>query len=630
MHVDGPSASRRGAAQTAKEALRTIAPVVGERVLKANGAQFGRGDAHIRELEAEIADLRRELERSERRVEAMKQIGRALGSHLALDTLLIEIVSRTTDILDADRSTLFLVDRQRKELVSKVMQADEIREIRLPLGVGLAGWVATHGKPVHIKDAYTDRRFNPEVDKKSGYKTRCMLVWPVRKPRGDEVTGVLQVLNKKGGGFDETDQRLLEAIASEIGVALEVAALYRDSVARNRALERARAELSLLFETERAISQSFSLDAMLSSILETAVGSLRAKTGIIHLLDDRGLGFEVVAAHGAHKNALKRLKSAKDDKVLANVLKGGEVLRIQDDVGIERGPAKAKNLIAVPIVTSEAGTIGVLELINRKSKHGFSEDDAKALTVVASQAGRAINAERKRSERERGERLTTIGRMLSGVVHDMRTPLTLISGYTQLMSLSEAVTDREQYAHLVLKQIDLMSAMTKELLAFSRGEISVLIRKVHVLRFMSEMEEYLGREMEGTGVELSVDVRYRGAARFDETKMRRVFHNIARNAREAMPGGGKFTVTVSKRGGRLVFEFQDTGGGIPEEMEGRLFEPFSSSGKPGGTGLGLAMVKRIADEHSGTVRAESDSKGTKFIVELPLDAEKAVAAPEQV
>jgi len=136
---------------------------------------------------------------------------------------------------------------------------------------------------------------------------------------------------------------------------------------------------------------------------------------------------------------------------------------------------------------------------------------------------------------------------------------------------------------------------------------------------MQEMKEYLEREFEQSGVKLDADVRYRGAARFDENKMRRVFHNIARNAREAMPGGGKFTITASKADGHLVFAFADTGSGVPAELEGRLFQPFATSGKVGGTGLGLAMVRQIAEEHRGSIDYRSTRKGTTFSLKIPLE-----------
>jgi signal transduction histidine kinase len=590
----------------------------------------------VRDLEAELDELREELDRSERRVEAMKQIGRVLGSNLELDSLLTEIVGRTTELLEADRSTLFLIDQDTRELWSKVLEGRDLREIRLAFGVGIAGWVAENGKPVSLTDAYHDKRFNPEFDKRSGYRTRCMLVWPVRRPRagGDrpnngfarstlkgDVIGVIQVLNKKSGTFSPTDERLLEAIASEIGVALEVATLYREAVDRSEALERARRELMLLFETERAISQSFDLSEMLGSILETALSALSARGAAIHILDERGVKLEVVAAKGTLESTQRSEVVQVGEGVVGNVVKTGEPVAINDLRGMKRGRASVRSIVAVPILTRFSGTIGVFELINKKDRRGFTGEDIKALAVVASQAGRAINYERRRKERERGERLTIIGQMLSGIIHDLRTPMTLISGYTQVMATSDNTADREEYAQMVLKQVEQLQSMTKDLLAFARGERSILIRKVYMQRFMDEMKEYLEKELEGSGVELKTELKYRGAARFDETKMRRVFHNIARNAREAMPGGGRFTITVSAQDDRLIIEFSDTGSGIPKELEGRIFEPFSTSGKVGGTGLGLTMVKQIADEHRGHVSYKSDPRwGTTFMFELPLEA----------
>lgn len=587
-------------------------------ILRSRG-QFQELEVRVRELENELSDMHYELERSERRVEAMKQIGRALGSNLELDPLLSEIVSRTTELLEADRSTLFLVDAENRELWSKIIEGEELKEIRLPFGQGLAGWVAQHGKPQHIKNAYKDKRFNPAFDKESGYRTRCMLVWPVRHPQSTEVLGVVQVLNKKEGKFNATDERLLEAIASEIGVALEVATLYRQAIEHSEALERTRSELVLLFETERAISQSAQLEEMLDAILDTAMVALGAKTAAIHVIDERGLRIEVLAARGVYAAALQKTTLQIGEGIVGNLVRTGEPVCLNDLEGMRRGRIKARSVLAVPIRTKYSGVIGSFELINRRDRHGFSESDVATLTVVAAQAGRAIAAERRRKEREQSERLTTIGRMLSGVMHDMRTPMTLISGYTQIMASSENLDDRSQYAHMVNKQIDLLSAMTKDLLAFARGERNVLIRKVYVHRFLEEMRDYLEQEFDSSGVTLVIDERYRGAARFDETKMRRVFHNIARNAREAMPGGGTFRIRVLKEDDELVIHFSDTGTGIPTDLEDSLFEPFATSGKVGGTGLGLAMVRQIAEEHRGRVSYESNKRGTSFTFRLPLE-----------
>lgn len=576
-------------------------------------------EARIRELEDEVSDLRAELLRSERRVDAMKQIGRALGSNLEIEPLLGEIVSRTTELLEADRSTLFLIDRARGELHSKVIEGKELREIRLPIGVGLAGWVAASGEPLHIKNAYADQRFNPEVDKKSGYRTRSVLVWPVRAPRGDAVVGVIQVLNKRTGPFDATDERLLEAIASEIGVGLEVARLYGEAIERNAALERTRSELMLLIETERAISDSQDPSTLLRTILETARNKLSARGALLYLLDDRGVDLELAVTSGITESRIAKFKPSPSDPILSEAMLGAKPVLKNDVEGLARGRVRVRRILAAPIISKAAGTLGVIELVGKRGRAVFTSEDATTLAVVASQAGRAITAERERADRERAERLTTIGRMLSGVVHDLRTPLTLISGHAELMAGSDDDDERQQHARAVAKQVELMTAMTKDLLAFARGERSVLIRKVYVERFMAEMDEYLTREFAGTGVKLELKVGCKGTARFDETKLLRVFHNIARNAREAMPGGGRFTVSLNRVGGDLVFEFADTGAGIAKAVEGKVFEPFVTSGKTGGTGLGLAMVKRIAEEHRGSVSYDSQpGRGTRFFFTIPV------------
>src|SRR5208282_5499571 len=106
----------------------------------------------------------------------------------------------------------------------------------------------------------------------------------------------------------------------------------------------------------------------------------------------------------------------------------------------------------------------------------------------------------------------------------------------------------------------------------------------------------------GTGVELVVQLEDRGTARFDESKMTRVIHNLARNAVEAMgPKGGTLTLRVARDNGDLVVSVRDTGKGIPKDIEDKLFQSFVTSGKRGGTGLGLAIVKKIVDEHAGAI-----------------------------
>jgi signal transduction histidine kinase len=197
--------------------------------------------------------------------------------------------------------------------------------------------------------------------------------------------------------------------------------------------------------------------------------------------------------------------------------------------------------------------------------------------------------------------------------------MTIISGYAQLMASCDEVEQRNHYAELILKQFDLMSSMTRELLQFARGESQLLVRKVYLQKWIPEVRAQLEREFAGKKIELVVDDRYKGAALFDESKMFRVIHNLARNAAQAMEGGGTFRITIDTDGPELTMAFADTGPGIPEAMAGRVFEAFATSGKRDGTGIGLAIVKKIVEEHQGRVGYESTrGVGTTFRVALPL------------
>jgi adenylate cyclase len=134
------------------------------------------------------------------RLTRLLKVGTAISSELDLDALLRTISQTTSHLLQAERSTVFIVDQARKELWSRVAEGLDRHEIRVPLGTGIAGSVASTGQPIRISDAYNDPRFNPEVDKRTGYVTRNILCVPMRNARG-QVIGVFQVLNKRGGGL---------------------------------------------------------------------------------------------------------------------------------------------------------------------------------------------------------------------------------------------------------------------------------------------------------------------------------------------------------------------------------------------------------------------------------------------
>lgn len=152
---------------------------------------------------------------------ALLKIARTISAEIDLDRLLKTIAEQTKFALKADRCTVFLINRERRELWSKIaLGIDNHTEIRFPMDRGLAGHSAITGETVNIKNAYNDNRFNRDIDAQTGYKTTTILCMPIRNLKY-EIIGVFQVINKFDGNFTETDEDLLLTIGAIAGIALE-------------------------------------------------------------------------------------------------------------------------------------------------------------------------------------------------------------------------------------------------------------------------------------------------------------------------------------------------------------------------------------------------------------------------
>jgi len=176
----------------------------------------------IAELERSTRRFQHEYKKMERLIEAVK----ILNSTLNLDELLRIILDTALESVDGERGTLYLLNNDKKELWSKVFIGSEQVKIKLPVGSGIAGYVAATGDVVNIPDAYLDPRFNPEIDKITGFHTTSMLCMPM-KNKEDEIIGVFQLLNKKNGTFNEEDESFISALSIHAAIAIENARLHK-------------------------------------------------------------------------------------------------------------------------------------------------------------------------------------------------------------------------------------------------------------------------------------------------------------------------------------------------------------------------------------------------------------------
>src|SRR3569833_1018324 len=155
----------------------------------------------------EVQSLTSTHKRKQKKVALVQEVSRALSSMGDTDQLLKLIMEKVTELMEADRSTLYLLSEDGGTLTSKVVQGEEVVEIRLTVGEGIAGWAAQTQETLNIPDAYADQRFQPAFDLKSGYRTRSILTVPMVGALGGLV-GVLQLIIKLGGPFERGDEEL--------------------------------------------------------------------------------------------------------------------------------------------------------------------------------------------------------------------------------------------------------------------------------------------------------------------------------------------------------------------------------------------------------------------------------------
>jgi len=394
--------------------------------------------------ESNLIALSLQLEKMHKLVDASKIV----NSSLDIDQLLRLILETATRTVSADRGTLYILDDLKNELWSKVQQGSTVVEIRLPVGRGIAGFVASSGEIINISDAYNDQRFNPEIDKTTGYRTKTILCMPMKNKEG-KIIGVFQLLNKAGGSFTKEDEEFIEGLSVHASIAIENAA------------------------------------------------------------------------------------------------------------------------------------------IAQKMMHN--------------------------------ERLSTVGRMASSIIHDIKNPLGTLRLSMQLMKKKAGDRETSNLADSMVRQIDQFIAMTQEILDFVRGVSSLNIQKVQFQELTETAIPVIKEDLEKRNIRFVSNIKFAGFIDADPEKLFRAFYNICNNAADAMPMGGSLTVNASESDGRLLVEFIDTGTGIPPEVKAKIFEPFFTYGKKHGTGLGMAIVKKIVEDHRGKIEIESEmGKGTRVCLFIPI------------
>jgi signal transduction histidine kinase/putative methionine-R-sulfoxide reductase with GAF domain len=572
------------------------------------------------------------LRHQERVSQALRDVGIALGTTFDLDDLLELILGKLTELVQADRATLYLLDEANNELVSRMVVGEQVRSIRMKVGHGIAGMVAATGRALRVRDAYSDPRFERDWDVLTGYRTSSILAAPLKNHVGRTI-GVIQILNKLGADeFTNEDEAILSALSTQAAVAIDNSRLFLSLIQKNKQLldtkgelERRLRDLSLLFELERATGRATSLEDLARALLSLSTKSTEARGAALLVAEEESGDLVQYAYDSAAPDTLLRVGVKAGEGLLAAAMSRGQVLYVKPG---ERSPYWHERVegsltfevdaaLVLPL-EGDGAALGAVALLGTTGSRAFTAEDEGLMQLVGANVSTAVRLFFASQARERGERLTSIGRLLSQVIHDFKTPMTVISGYVQLMAEAADNEKRHEYAEEVLKQFDALTSMQREVLEFARGERTLFVRRVYLHKFFGDLRRQLELELTGKPIELKLAIDTKVVARFDEQRVARAVHNLARNAIEAMGGaGGELTLHGKLDGKDLLIAVSDTGPGIPPAIEHRLFQSFVTMGKEGGTGLGLAIVKKIVEEHGGSVRVKSSGRGATFELRLP-------------
>jgi len=574
-------------------------------------------------MQNKISALEQKLKRKQVEMNSIQQIGKSLSSELRTVRLLPLIMKEVTRLMNAERSTFYIVDQERGELWSQIAQQAEVLEIRLKIGVGIAGYVAQAGETINIQDAYNDDRFDPTTDKKTGYHTRSILCMPIFEPLKSEkekpaIIGVLQVLNKINGVFDHEDEELLSSMASQIGISLINARLYAS-------VEHKVAKLDLLFDIEQELNKAANREQMLNWLIKKISDTLQVESSLVALYDGNEDDFATIITNNIDQNKVDALNALHKVPIVMQALENDEISVINDfdktesariaffkEIGID-----VKHLVIVPLVADKK-SIGLIALFNKIEVNDFfRKEDLQLIHSLSTQIARSLETYRLREEKQKAEHLASIGNMMSTIVHDLRTPINNIQGFVELMQDEEEQDMREEFAGIVIEQVKTLTSMTKDVLDFAKGKTSILPVKYPVDKLISQFSKLFENDIKKKGYEFEAGCHTASMVYVDPEKIGRVFMNIMKNALEAMEPGGKFSIFAMEENGEIVFSLSDNGAGIPEEIQDNLFDSFVTSGKEGGTGLGLAIVKKMVDQHKGRIEVESKkNKGTIFKIFL--------------
>jgi GAF domain-containing protein len=555
------------------------------------------------------ARLFEESQRRGRETAALLEAGRAVSQSLELGETIRVILHQARAVLGVQSGSIFTLDEASGELTS-VASLDEgpasVGQIRLRVGEGITGLAVAERRPLQSEDLWNDPRVRfPQPAVAGGL--RSMLAAPLIA--SGRVVGALTLLRTDVYRFPPHEVSLASAFADQAALALEHARLFSSVRTYSERLE------AMVMERTRELDEQ---KRFVEVVLETL------PLGLYVL--DRDLA--VVSANREADSVLPRTPTERAP--FLDLVPPAQAATLRELLGTVLDEGLVRQ-------TEEEATWGSEARVFRFTAAPLRGPDRRISHAILLVEDITLP---KRLERQMllTERLTTAGRLVTGVAHEINNPLATIAGCAEALrerarvpELAEldAFKDFPAYLALIEEEAYRCKEFTGSLLRFVRDpgsrrgptDVNALLEKT--LELLRHQPRFAASELVTTFDPALPPVVA------NEGQLRQVFLGIAANALEAMEGRGRLTIRTVLRNGEAEIEFQDAGPGVPPEILPRLFDPFFTTKPPGqGTGLGLAIAQGIVADHAGRIEVKSrPGEGAVFRVYLPVTTEPESGEP---
>jgi signal transduction histidine kinase len=542
------------------------------------------------------------------RVRRLQSVTDAALAHLRLDDLLAALLDRTREILEVDTCAILLLDEETNELVARAALGieEEVEQgVRFPVGGGFAGRIAAEKRPVILDDVDHAHVLNPILRAK-GIKSMFGVPLIVE----GEVSGVLHVGSLVPRDFRNDEIELLQLVADRAALAIQHARAFEAERFARQRIENVQAV------TDAALAH-LEVEELLRVLLPRIRSILRADTCAVLLLDEESNELVARAALGIEEEVGVRIPVGAG--FAGKVAAEGEPMVIDVDEYEVYNPIlrqkHLKSMLGVPLIVRGI-SLGVLHVGTLEPRE-FTRDDVELLQLVGERVAIAIERARLHEELVQLDQLKL--NFVAIASHELRTPATSVYGVLKtLAERGDELTPelREELLQAGVEQGERLRRLLEELLDLSRLDARAIGVEPRPVVLKAVLADVVDGVLPSSGA-VELDIPDDLAAVVDPLVLDRVISNLLANA--ARYGLPPIRIEAQQRDRHLRVTVEDSGPGIPEELEGRIFDRFARGKGETGHGLGLAIARAYAQAHGGDLVYDPRARGARFELLIPQE-----------